>query len=314
MKKPYTCPRCGYQTSSKPDMRKHLYNLKKTCPGQERDIELTNEIKDKIMANRIYHIEQVNQQQTQQIHQVYQQNNIQINHLVADMDVPEKLDKFTKHNNVNLVNFDDHVEDKFSKIATKLTNNEFRFGFELNKDDLLDSINQVCKLSQDSLFEDLNVYYDKKVDRINIYDGEWEELLLNKGIRKVLETIQQYYWDEYESYLLKKVITESIPIEKQKLRECLTEYYSFIGCFDVEPYVKSMLDNDIELYEQYYYLYTKTRDDIRKSEVNENRKAILDILKKNSDRNITELNKKICKLFNIDNEFQRIMNQFYISN
>ena len=302
MKKPYTCPRCGYNTSSRPDMKKHLYNLKKSCPGQENDIELTDIIKEKILENRIYHIEQYQN--------IYQQNNIQINNIISNMDIPDKIKKFTKHNNVELINFDEHVEDMFSNITTRLTKDDFRFGFELNKDDLLDSINQVCKINQDSLCEDLNLYYDKKVDRINIYDGEWEELLLNKGIRKVLYTIQQSYWDEYESYLLKKINTEyAHPIEKQKLRECLIEYYSFIGCFDAEPYVKGLIDKDFDTYDRYYNLYIKTRDDIRKSEINENRKAILDILKKNSDRNITELNKKICKLFNIDNEFQRIMNQ-----
>lgn len=41
-KLPYTCPRGGYKTSSKPDMRKHLYNLIKLCPGQVNDIEFTD--------------------------------------------------------------------------------------------------------------------------------------------------------------------------------------------------------------------------------------------------------------------------------
>ena len=53
-KPPYTCPRCDYFTSKKPDMTKHLQQLKKPCPALKHDIELTEDIKSYILDNRIY--------------------------------------------------------------------------------------------------------------------------------------------------------------------------------------------------------------------------------------------------------------------
>jgi hypothetical protein len=52
----YTCIRCDYKTRKKNDMRKHLYNLKIECPAINNNIELTNEIKECILKNRIYKI------------------------------------------------------------------------------------------------------------------------------------------------------------------------------------------------------------------------------------------------------------------
>jgi 5-methylcytosine-specific restriction endonuclease McrA len=53
-KHPYTCPRCEYNTSKKSDIHKHFYVLKKTCPAIKQDIELTDNIKQYILDNRIY--------------------------------------------------------------------------------------------------------------------------------------------------------------------------------------------------------------------------------------------------------------------
>ena len=54
MKPPYKCPCCGYETEKKSAIIKHFYNLKKLCPKLLNDIELTDEIKEYILANRIY--------------------------------------------------------------------------------------------------------------------------------------------------------------------------------------------------------------------------------------------------------------------
>lgn len=53
-KTPYTCPRCNYSTVEKNNMRKHLYGVQKVCPATHNDIELTDEVKEYIMNNRIY--------------------------------------------------------------------------------------------------------------------------------------------------------------------------------------------------------------------------------------------------------------------
>jgi hypothetical protein len=50
----YTCPRCGYQTRKRFCMNRHLYELSKVCPGQRNNIELTDEVKQHILNNRVY--------------------------------------------------------------------------------------------------------------------------------------------------------------------------------------------------------------------------------------------------------------------
>ena len=50
----YTCPACGYQTRINSSMYAHLYTKKKHCPMSRRRIQLTDEIKEIIMVDRVY--------------------------------------------------------------------------------------------------------------------------------------------------------------------------------------------------------------------------------------------------------------------
>jgi hypothetical protein len=51
---PYHCPRCGYETIQKNSMRIHLLQKKSACPTLESTLELTEEIKQYVLANRIF--------------------------------------------------------------------------------------------------------------------------------------------------------------------------------------------------------------------------------------------------------------------
>ena len=54
-KKPnYTCIRCEYETKYKTNMHKHLFYKNISCPQTRNLIELTDEIKQHILDNRIY--------------------------------------------------------------------------------------------------------------------------------------------------------------------------------------------------------------------------------------------------------------------
>ena len=53
---PYECPRCNYKTQYSTSMYSHLYNRKKTCPGERCNMPLTEEVKQIIMKERIYHV------------------------------------------------------------------------------------------------------------------------------------------------------------------------------------------------------------------------------------------------------------------
>lgn len=310
--KPYTCPRCGYKSNNRSDMRKHFYLKKKLCPAQDNDIDLDDDVKEYVLNNRLYILPK--QSTTNTIINNY--NNI--NNFIAGMDAIEKLEKYTKHMNIELIGFEQSIEDKYSRSAKRLENGSIKYGYELDKDDLLDIIDQVSKVNfkdQVKTFEDLNILYDKNADKLKIFDGEWEEMLLNKGIKKILQTIQSYYWDSYECFLLKKMYDPKTDVfNHQRLKELLIDYYKFIGCFDVEPYVKNKEDHEIigskpdnntySISDEYYILYVKVRDNIKKSEINNVKKAVLDIIRKNSDRNINALNKKVYELFNVDKAFK----------
>jgi len=50
----YTCPRCGYKTKNKTKMYRHLYEKQKVCAGCVSNIELTEDVKECILENRVY--------------------------------------------------------------------------------------------------------------------------------------------------------------------------------------------------------------------------------------------------------------------
>lgn len=50
----YCCPRCGYEIDRKSSMMTHFTILKKPCPCLKSTIELTEEVKEYVLANRVY--------------------------------------------------------------------------------------------------------------------------------------------------------------------------------------------------------------------------------------------------------------------
>ncbi len=57
---PYTCTRCGLTTIKKNDMKRHFFDRKKSCPAIKNNIELTDDIKNHILENRVYIIPKEN--------------------------------------------------------------------------------------------------------------------------------------------------------------------------------------------------------------------------------------------------------------
>jgi hypothetical protein len=52
----YQCPRCGYCTRQKNDIRRHFFK-RKLCPALKHDVEMTNEIKEYVLANFAYKVD-----------------------------------------------------------------------------------------------------------------------------------------------------------------------------------------------------------------------------------------------------------------
>lgn len=111
-KQNYECIRCGYQTDSKSHMQKHLFLKKKPCPQTKNLIELTDDIKNHILDNRIYII-------PTPVKPPKVTNIITNNNLIINMDTIDKLTKYTEYKQVEIVDFSDSVDMKMRDRADK---------------------------------------------------------------------------------------------------------------------------------------------------------------------------------------------------
>lgn len=304
-KVPYTCIRCSYNTANRTDMHKHLYNLKKICPGSENNIELTDVIKEHILQNRIYKIpkEKKNSTFIQNI-----QNNNTINNYIIKMDTIEKLTHYVNYNKIETIGIECDMEEKYIKEIKRLEGD--KFGLHLKADELLEIIDNISSVSEN--FENFNVLYDSKMNKIKLYSRSWKPLLLEAGIKELVQVIQDSYLYEYEMYLLRKIYGNTVINiqERNDYKLSLEEYIKFIKVFDIQLYCLRKTDSDIlNNNSNKYVIEEKTQKlyndiDMKISEVNKIKKTVMDIVKKNSENNVNELNKKVVKLFNMDEEFK----------
>lgn len=317
-------------------MRGHLFETKKPCPASRMDIVLTDEIKQYILDNRVYHPPKPaspppEPQQVTNNHQTINQviNNFNtMNNFVAQLDPIDKLTKLMKHNNCELITLDYNIQEKYCNKRESIEEaKSYNSTIAFKHHDLLEIIDEVSKLVNGHL-EELNVIYDNKTNKLKLYGleglADWEEVLVAKGINKIIELTKTYYLDAYECYLIRRLQDpDETAFNKQKCREQLNVYYKFIGCFDIDPYVKDHLDYEI-LYdldddrydidngnrlmeEEYYPMYVNIRDKTPKRDINNTRKDVIEIIKRNTKRNIDELNKKVVELFQMDEAFKNNM-------
>ena len=293
-------------------MRRHLYQKKKPCPKSMNVIELTDEIKETILRDRVYMIPTVIVpiNHVNQINQVVNYNNT-IQNLITNMDVIDKLNKYTAHHDVKLIEFGETIEHKFIRQVEGLRKADDRYGaldgLILDRNNILEVIDQVSSLAQEHC-ENMNVIYDKKFDKLRLYDmGRWDELILVTGITTLLTKIQEHYFNQYECYLIRKIECSSLHIQdKIIIKAQLAEYYKFIGCFEIEPYVKDkneseiiynqddercrpfveMTDENTELPLRYLNIYAKICGETKTSEHNRIKKTVIDIVKKNCLKNV----------------------------
>lgn len=324
-KEDYTCCRCGYKTPRKDRMYRHLYKLNKPCPGVLNSIELTEEINQHILANRVYIIQQVIQQPQQIIY-----NYNQIINIISNISPIDKIQTFFNYNNITPRNFEDMIEYRYERDISRLENDSYRIPRQLKTDDFYDIVDDLTflSLSTNNNIENLNTVYDDKTNRLNIYsEGEWQSCLLDKGVKKIIENIKIYYLDIYEVYSIRKIKCGSLYYEdKNQLKEKLCEYYNFIACFELYPYVYQKNDNEIlypisdprydtpvnkgdltffKVADEFNSLYNQIKNELKVVDQNKMIKKVKDIIKYNSKSNISDLNKKVIELIQIDEEYKQ---------
>jgi hypothetical protein len=317
MKNKYKCVRCGYETDHKSSMFNHFYKKKRPCPMSNNTIELTQEIKQYILENHVYNLQPlVPANIPQRIGVSSTINNFHtVNNFISSLDTMSKLSKYIGYKNIDIIDFEDKIENKYENRVQRLDADAYKCGFELSSDDFLDIINEISTICNLDSFDEFNILYDNKINKLKLYErGMWEEMLLNSGVKKILVTVQSYYLNSYELYLVRNIHNPKHgSFKKQQCVELLTEYYKFIGAFEVPSCMKGMVDADIisgesdtshALEDRYERLYKVTVDNLKKSDVNRKRRDVVDILKRNSIKNIDEMNKKVLELFNVDEGFK----------
>lgn len=307
----YQCPRCGYSTNRKSCMYKHLFANKKMCPSAIEDIFLSDEIKHHIVEHRVYHAPK-NEAPT------HQTTNIIQNNFISNLNVIDKLEKFLRHHNITLIGFQDCIENKFDEKTTEIESlDKLHNDFQFDNNNLLEIVDNAT-LNDDQ--ENLNILYDKDLKKMKVYDeGQWEELLLTSGTKKLLLCIQDNFLNE--CYLIRCIkSTNESNHGKAKSLELLKVLYQFLAAFDVTPYVYQHSDGFIlyspddfhsnkehtyELEEEFYKLYSNLKNTSPQSMFNTCKKEVYNIIKSNSKRSIDDLNKKVAQLIHMDPSFQK---------
>lgn len=315
-KTPYLCPRCNYSTSLKADMRKHLYHLQKPCPATDNVIELTEEIKQHILNNRVYHVPKpTNNAQT--INN-YINNYNTVNNFISNLDFMDKLTKYMSYNDLQLIDYGDKVKEHYSRTIHRLQKNMIR-DYKLSMNEFLDILDKVSSLCNGDC-EQYNLHFDDKTKKLKLYeDGEWTTLLQEAGISKVVAGIQEHFLDVYEIYLVRKLDDIRIGIiQKDEIRTFLAKYYNFLACFTLRPCIEdksnqyilkgdddeSLRPEDYSISEDIMKIFNKQVETLTVQHQTKVRKDVCEIIKRNSKQNLQELNKKVAALFNMDEKFK----------
>lgn len=301
-------------------MRKHLLSLKKPCPSSRLTIELTDDIKQHILDNRVYHLPEPPVNPNINI-----VNNINTNNTIANfvnkLEIKDKLGKYLDFKQLELQDFGTSLEEKYSSKVRRMERNGFKYGFVLQAQDLMGVIDEMSSIKRDdATFEDLNLMFNPKYQKLMIYDnGDWDEHLIDNGISRIIVLVKEYFLDTYEIYLIRRIREALTALEH------LTDYYKFIACFRVQPYIKGQPDNKIlynsddprfeaasafhdisahSIVDHFYPKYQEISDGLSRGEISEMKRKVLEIIKRNSSRNIDDFNKRIVDLIRMDDGFK----------
>lgn len=312
----YECIRCNFKTNHKCNMKRHLYKTN-PCPAERNDIVLTTEIKETILMDRIYHMKQEPVTNTSTIsqniinQQLYLTNNIGtiMNVITPNMSDIDRLTMYLQYKDKELISLCDDVEMTYGADANKLRNNTYRYRFEMSTDDILEIMSNISKC-KDKDYSDMNIIYNTKEKKINILDdtNEWSESLVEKGVKVIIEKVQDGYLHEYEKYLIKKILCTSGQ-DEQVLKDRLNDYYRFLSSFDMNPLCSDRnrhMDVEfvtVEMIDRFYPLYKNIYEKIKQSDKNKMKTIMFDVLRRASEKNIKDLYNSFYALFSTNKDF-----------
>lgn len=307
----YRCPRCGYTSDRKSNMRNHLYKKLKTCPGTREQIELTDAIKQHILDNKVYKPPKHTPQQVI-INQI--NNTQQIINCIAKIDPMHKLETYIEHTNIELLPFEDRIKEQYQNDMEKCeTINTSLIDFSLGTHDIMNIINT---LTTPNGIDKLNVVYDKTPDKLWMYDdGDWENYAFEHGVNELIEKVQSTYLNKYEELLLDKYDHDKNFQERKRAEERLKEYYEFLVAFEIKPLLVTCERKDILDYNsKYYSIYDKVLNKITFSHAKQIQKSVYHMVKTNCNTSIGELNRKMMDIICTDEDFKtKVLQMLHVS-
>lgn len=289
-------------------MRRHLARKTK-CPACKDQIELTEDIKQCILENRIYVKPEV--QKPPSITQIINNYNT-INNVVAKMDPLEKLMNILQHHNIEVIDFKSSVEQSMQPKLIELKES-FNSNTEFTKVDQKDIMSIIDTLTSFKSIQSMNVVYENVPDKLKIFSGgEWKPYMFDAGVDVIISTLQTTYLDHYELYLITKYHISRDIYERQCIKEFIQEYYKFIACFELNPKVQNVTDGEIlqtkqrsyDLSEQFYPLFMRIRDDLKHTAATSLRRNVVKLIRTNHQASVLEINKKIMELIQMDEDFK----------
>jgi hypothetical protein len=310
----------------------HLYKNKKPCPtnGQKDTLELNDTIRQFVMDNRIYikpdtsPKEQIVSQQNF-INIINNQNTIL--NFIDKMDPIKKFVTYAEYSGLRILPFEDKVDTLYQETVELLENDGYRFGFNMNQDNLLKVIDEVSGCSNN--IDSFDIVYDKASNKIKIFDGtSFNEYLPDRGITEILDMLCTYYLYSVEKYLIREIESDKLSeMERRKKEDTLVEHlYTFLACFHIEPYVRGKNDHQIlynsdddryhrpvsftdvdnhKIADKYDKLYLKADGKLTRTMENKIKKDVLEIIKRNSAQNIKQLNESILALIHVNDDFKK---------
>jgi hypothetical protein len=305
---PYTCIRCGYATPDKAKMKIH-FGRKRPCPGSVNNIEFTEDIKQCILDNRVYAIPKSSS------HNNIINNYNTINNFIVNLDPMNKLTTYINYKDVQLISLEQQLEAKYQRRNNKMRE---KLGcHEVTNNDLYEAIHSVTRCTN-SEFTDYNVVYDSKVGKLMIrYNGgEWAEYSISKGVTRIVEMLKEFHLDNYEQYLLRMIeepCATTMIQHKQKCSELIREYYSFLVCFDLDPYVQTATAEIVQgkdlldIQDTYTKLYNSVYDTTTLRKQRQLKAELIEAIKSNGKSNIADLNKHLLFLIQGDANFKDLV-------
>lgn len=321
----YSCPRCGYCTPRREYLKMHLYKRARPCKDNGGNIELSDEVKQQALASRavLSHariscppmapgrdapVVNYNMQQTINIVN-------QITHMVGPL---ERINRYASYTNKPIADFDTFVGAKYASEVQRMKNGHERY---LRGNDFLQLVDDISK---PTTIEECNLVYDSQTNKVCIYeDGSWIEFIYQSGLVRIVETLKDKLLDDYELKLVHKINERTTdPREKAECREYLSELYGLLAAFHLEPRVKNMPNNEImcdseersfdrdesmAIEESCWKLYRDIKARQPTSAVNRMMRDIREIVKRNSDACIRQVNRSILQLFHTDHNFREIV-------